>query len=154
MNEARVGRHIVLQGAALILIGLVWGFVVPHTPYPRLALTAHVEFEQNGLLLIALGVILFIFRPSVAPVARIIMLVAAWLVWPMMLTEVANAWWGTNQILTIAAGQAGAVGATPTQELVLKLAHIAAGLGQVVTWALLFMGFARQPSPGLLDGKP
>jgi hydroxylaminobenzene mutase len=154
MNEAQVGRHIVLQGLALILIGLVWGFVVPHTPYPRLALTAHIEFEQNGLLLIALGVILFLFRPPVARVALIIMLAAAWLIWPMLLTEVANAWWGTNQVLTIAARQAGAVGATSMEEMILKLAHIAAGLGQVVTWTLLFVAFARQPRPGLLDGTP
>ena len=153
MNEARVGRQIVLQGVALVLIGLVWGFVVPHAPYPRLALTAHIQFEQNGLLLIALGVILFLFRPKLARVSLGIMVLAAWLIWPMLLTEVANAWWGTNQVLTIAAGQAGAAGATPTEETVLKLAHIAAGLGQVVSWALLFVGFARQPQPGLLDRK-
>ena len=48
----------------LILVGLVWGFVVPHTTSPRLALTAHIQFMVNGLLLMIMGevVVKFITR--------------------------------------------------------------------------------------------
>ena len=57
----------------------------------------------------------------------------------------ANAWWGTTQMLTIAAGQAGATGGVGWQELVVKLTHIAAGLGLVAAWALLVAGFLKKP---------
>ena len=50
----------------------------------------------------------------------------------MALSEVANAWWGTLQPLSIAASQAGATGDEPWHELVLKLTHSGAGLGLVI----------------------
>jgi hypothetical protein len=34
------------------------------------------------------------------------------------------------------------------QELVVKLAHIAAGLGLAVAWALLVIGFWKRPAAG------
>jgi hydroxylaminobenzene mutase len=74
------------------------------------------------------------------------MLLAAWLIWPMALSEVANAWWGTTQMLPIAAAQAGATGGVPWHEAVVKVTHIAAGLGLVVAWALLLIGFLKKPT--------
>lgn len=74
------------------------------------------------------------------------MLIATWLIWPMALSEAANAWWGTSAMLPIAAAQAGASGAAAWQEAVVKLAHIAAGVGLVVAWALLVAGFSRKPA--------
>ncbi len=38
MNIHTRGRQILIHGITLVLVGLIWGFVVPHTPYPRLAL--------------------------------------------------------------------------------------------------------------------
>ena len=76
-----------------------------------------------------------------------IMLLSVWLVWAMALSEAANAWWGTTQMLPIAASQAGATGGEPWQELVMKLTHISAGLGLVVAWALLVVGFVRKAGP-------
>ena len=52
------GKQILIHGLALILAGLVWGFIVPTTPYPRLALGAHVQFETNGMLFVLLAVLL------------------------------------------------------------------------------------------------
>jgi hydroxylaminobenzene mutase len=72
------------------------------------------------------------------------MLLAAWLTWAMALSEVANAWWGTAQILPIAAAQAGATGAAPWQELVVKLTHIGAGLSLIVAWSSLVVGFVKR----------
>jgi len=63
----------------------------------------------------------------------------------MALSEAANAWWGTTQILPIAANQAGALGGAAWQELLVKLTHIAAGLGLVAAWGLLVAGFLRKP---------
>jgi len=70
--------------------------------------------------------------------------ISAWLTWLMALSEVANAWWGTNQMLPIAAKQAGAPGAAPWQELVVKLCHIPAALGLILSLILLIIGFVKQ----------
>jgi hydroxylaminobenzene mutase len=145
MNTQDRSRQILIQGLMLVMAGLIWGFVVPHTPHPRLALVAHVQFVSNGLLVIVMAVLLLKLPHRVGPRSAAVMLLATWLIWPMALSEAANAWWGTTQMLPIAAGQAGATGGTAWQELVVKLAHIAAGLGLVVAWGLLVAGFLKKP---------
>jgi hypothetical protein len=57
------------------------------------------------------------------------MVAAAWLTWVMAMSEVANSWWGTTKMLPIAASQAGATGGMPLQELIVSVAHVAAGDG-------------------------
>lgn len=138
-------RQILLHGLAFVLVGLVWGFCVPMTPFPRLALVAHIQLTGNGLLFIVLAMLLLTVPNRVGTKSVRVMLLAAWLTWVMILSQVANAWWGTNQMLPIAAEQAGATGAEPWQELVVKLAHIAAGIGLLVAWTLLVVGFIRDP---------
>jgi hydroxylaminobenzene mutase len=122
----------------------VWGLVVPNTPYPRLALGAHIQFETNGLLFIVLATLLLALPHRVGRLSVRVMLLAAWLTWAMALSEVANAWWGTKQMLPIAAAQAGATGGAPWQELVVKLTHIGAGLSLMVAWSLLVVGFVKR----------
>ena len=137
-------RQILIHGLMLVLVGLVWGLVVPNTPYPRLALGAHIQFETNGLLFIVLATLLLALPHRVGRLSVRVMLLAAWLTWAMALSEVANAWWGTNQMLPIAAAQAGATGGAPWQELVVKLTHIGAGLSLIVGWSLLVVGFVQR----------
>lgn len=146
MDRQRAGRQIFLQGMALILVGLLWGFVVPHTPFPRLALTAHIQFMVNGLMLMTMGGVVLKFITQVSPRAMVIMVLAASLTWPMLMAECANAWWGTTGILPIAAEQAGATGGQAWQELAMKATHVLAGLALVAAWALLTLSFARQPA--------
>ncbi len=143
MSVGSGGRQILIHGIALVLAGLVWGLVVPATPYPRLALTAHIQFESNGVLFIVLASILLTLPHRVGPTSVRVMVLSAWLTWAMVLSEVANAWWGTNQILPIAASQAGATGGEPWQELIVKLTHVAGALGLIVAWTLLLAGFVR-----------
>ena len=137
-------RQILAHGLMLVMAGLVWGFVVPHTPYPRLALGAHIQFVTNGMLIIIMAVLLRTLPHQVGPKSSGVMLLAAWLIWAMALSEAANAWWGTTQMLPIAAGQAGAAGGAPWQELAGKLTHIVAGAGLVVAWGLLILGFLKR----------
>jgi hydroxylaminobenzene mutase len=139
-------RHILIHGLMLVMVGLLWGFVVPHTPHPRLALGAHIQFVSNGLLIIIMAAMLLKLPHNVRPKSAGVMLLAAWLIWPMALSEAANAWWGTTQMLPIAAGQAGATGGAAWHELVVKLTHIAAGLGLVAAWGLLVAGFLKKPA--------
>ena len=130
-----------IHGMALVLAGLVWGLVVPGTPFPRLALGAHIQFMTNGMLAMLLGVAMLALPHDVGPKSVRVMLVAVWLTWAMAFSEVANAWWGTAHTLPISAGQAGATGGQPWQEGIVTLTHVAAGLGLIVSWVLLLRGF-------------
>src|SRR5438105_4532465 len=111
MDVPKGARQILLHGLALVLAGLVWGFAVPLTPYPRLALGAHIQFVLGGMLLLLLALLLLTLPHRVGPRSVAVMVLAAWLTWPMALSEAANAWWGANQMLPLAAGQASAPGA-------------------------------------------
>jgi (hydroxyamino)benzene mutase len=146
MNTANGARQILIHGMAFILAGLLWGLAVPHTPFPRLAMGAHIQFENSGLLFMAMGVILLMLPHSVGRKSIGVMLFSVCLTWIMALSEVANAWWGTSEMLPIAAHQAGAIGGAPWQEFVVKLAHIGAGLGLIVAWSLLILGFVKTAS--------
>lgn len=146
MSVQSGSRQLLIHGMALVLAGLVWGLAVPNTPYPRLALGAHIQFVTNGMLFVVLATALLALPHSVGIRSVWVMLAAAYLTWSMALSEVANSWWGTNQMLSIAATQAGATGGEPWQELVVNLTHVGAGLGLIVAWLLLVVGFVRHAS--------
>jgi hypothetical protein len=146
MSVRSGSRQLLIHGMVLVLVGLVWGLLVPGTPHPRLALGAHIQFVTNGMLFIVLATALLALPHSVGLKSIWVMVVAAWLTWTMAISEVANSWWGTNQMLSIAASQAGATGGEAWQELVVKLTHIGAGLGLIIAWALLIVGFLKQAS--------
>jgi (hydroxyamino)benzene mutase len=141
------GKQVLIHGLALIFAGLIWGFAPPLTPYPRLALGAHLQFETNGLLFVVLAILLLKLPHRVGVKAVAVMVVSAWLTWLMALSEVANAWWGASRMLPIAAKQAGATGAAPWQELVVQLCHIPAALGLILSLGLLIIGFIRHSEP-------
>jgi hypothetical protein len=142
------GKQILIHGLALVLAGLVWGFAPPLTPYPRLAVGAHIQFETNGLLFVVLGILVLRLPHSAGSGAVRAIVVSAWLTWLMALSEVANAWWGTNQLLPVAATQAGATGGAPWQEFVVKLCHLPAALGLILSFVLLIIGVARHREAG------
>ena len=145
MSTQTASRQILIHGIVLVLAGLVWGIAVPATPYPRLALGAHIQFMVNGMLFTILAIALLALPHAIGPKSVRVMVASAWLTWLMALSEVANSWWGTTQTLAIAASQAGATGAQPWQELVVSVTHVAAGLGLVVAWGLLLVGFLQSP---------
>lgn len=137
------GKWILLHGLALILVGLVFGFAPPLAPYPRLALGAHIQFVTNGMLLVVLAMVLLKVPHRAGPKSVRVMVVSAWLTWFMALSEAANAWWGANQMLPIAAKQAGAPGAAAWQEAVVKLCHLPAALGLILSVTLLIIGIVK-----------
>jgi hydroxylaminobenzene mutase len=141
-------RQILCHGLFLVLFGLVWGFAVPATPHPRLALGAHIQFMTNGMLFLILAIALLSLPHRVGIKSVAVMVVSAWLTWTMALSEVANSWWGTRQVLPIAAAQAGVPGGLPWQELIVTLTHLAAGVGLIIAWSLLIIGVLRRsPEP-------
>src|SRR5271156_5822897 len=102
MSVQNGSRQILIHGMVFVLLGLLWGLVVPGTPHPRLALGAHIQFETNGMLFIVLATALLALPHAVGLKSVWVMIAAAWLTWAMALSEVANVWWGTLQTLPIA----------------------------------------------------
>ena len=141
------GKQILIHGLALVLAGLVLGFAPPLTPYPRLAVGAHIQFETNGLLFVVLGILVLRLPHFAGSGAARAIVVSAWLTWFMAWSEVANAWWGTNQLVPVAARQAGAAGGAPWQELVVKLCHVPAALSLILSFVLLIIGVASHREP-------
>jgi hydroxylaminobenzene mutase len=147
MTIASGGKQTLIHGLALILTGLIWGFAPPLTPYPRLAIGAHIQFETNGLLFLVLGILLLTLPHRVGGKTVRVIVISAWLTWLMALSEAANAWWGASQMLPVAAGQAGATGAAPWQEAAVKLCHIPAALGLILSFLLLIIGLVKYREP-------
>jgi len=131
----------------------VWGLVVADTPHPRLALGAHIQFVSNGILFIVLATVLLALRHSVGPKSLWVMVLAVWLTWAMVLSELANSWWGTTQTMPIAARQADVTGAEPWQELLVRVTHIGAGLALIIVWALLVTGLLKPASSPEADAR-
>ena len=90
----------------MVMVGLLWGVAIPHTPFPRLAMSAHIQFVSGGILLIVMATLLLTLPNNVGPRSTLVMLTAAWLTWLMALSEVGNSFWGTTRMLPIVAGQA------------------------------------------------
>jgi hypothetical protein len=151
MTLERRARQILMHGLMFVLVGLVWGIVVPTTPYPRLALVAHIQLTGNGLLYIAMAVLLLTVPNRVGLKSAWVMLLSAWLTWPMLISQAANAWWGTTQMLPIAGAQAGVSGDEPWQERVLIITHVVAAGGVIIAWLLLVAGFWSGDSASAVD---
>ncbi|MER0203815.1 MAG: hypothetical protein DU480_08170 [Nitrosomonas sp.] len=147
MNVQNRARQILIHGLVLVLAGIIWGLVIPHTPFPRLALSAHIQAVLNGMLFILMAVLLLTLPHKVSARSALIMLIAVCLTWLTVISEIANAWWGTAESLAIAAQQAGASGGSMWQEQFVKLTHIPAIIGLIVAWILLIAGFVKKPDP-------
>lgn len=82
--------------------GLCWGFYVPHTPFPRLALTAHIQCMVEGTMILLSGMLVEkTDHIKLSETQATIVLVGMVGAWPVLLMECANAWWGTSGILPI-----------------------------------------------------
>jgi hypothetical protein len=138
-----VSRSTLRQGAIYMLVGLVWGMVVPATPFPRLALGAHIQLTGTGVMFLVAGLVILHIPIAKGGVLAKVLVAGPWLVWPVVLTEVANSWWGTRTMLPIAASQAGAVGGEAWQESTVTVAHLIGALVLVAYWGTILFGLFR-----------
>ena len=125
------------QGAVYMLVGLVWGFVVPASLFPRLALGAHIQLTAHGVMFLVAGLVMLLLPLPKGGLTEKILIAGPWLTWPVMLTEMANGWWGANKTLPIAAGQAGATGSQPWQENIIAITHLIGGIVLIVYWTVI-----------------
>jgi hypothetical protein len=134
-----------LNGALLMLAGLLVGAAIPAVPYPRLMLAAHsAGFTASGLLSMVAALLLNSSLCSVPPRAASVVIWAHVALWPLSLSEVAAAFWGTTKTLRIAGAEAGATGGAPGQEAIVTICHVLPALALMAAWALLVWGVFRR----------
>jgi (hydroxyamino)benzene mutase len=102
-----VSRSNLRQGAVDVMVGLLWGMAIPAASFPRLALTAHIQLTTNGVMFLVAGLVISHLPIATDGVSARVLMAAPWLTWLVMLSEMANGWWGTRTMLPIAAQQAG-----------------------------------------------
>jgi len=130
-----------LNGALLMLAGLLAGAFIPFVPYPRLMLSAHnAGFTVSGMLSMVAGLLLGSSLCSIPPRAVRAVIWAHVALWPLSLSEVAAAFWGTNKALPLAGAEAGAPGGAPWQEAIVIICHAVPALALMVAWVLLAWG--------------
>ncbi|MBI3769276.1 MAG: hypothetical protein HY271_12420 [Deltaproteobacteria bacterium] len=131
------------NGSLMILAGLLCGFTISAAPYPRLMLTAHIQFLVNGMMSVFAGLIL---RTSLSRVGRRGGMLIVWghvSAWAVCFSEVAAAVWGAKKALPIAGAQAGASGAAPWEESLVVACHMVPALLLIAAWTLLIWGVYR-----------
>ena len=106
------------------------------------------------MLFVVLALVALQVPHRAGPKSVRVMVVSAWLTGFMALPEAANAWWGTNQMLPIAARQAGATGAAAWQEAVVKLCHLPAALGLILSVTLLIIGIVKHRATAESEAAP
>ncbi len=146
----QVSRSNLRQGVAFMLVGLVWGMAIPATSFPPLALGAHIQLTGSGLMFLVAGLVISHLGLGDGRFERRILIAGPWLTWPMVLSEMANAWWGTRKMLQIAGQQAGAPGAAAWQEGLVTVAHLIGAVVVLVYWGTILRGlFARPKFPAV-----
>jgi hypothetical protein len=130
-----------MNGVLLTLAGLLTGAAIPFVPYPRLMLSAHnAGFTVSGMLSMVAAFLLSSSLCSVSPRAGSVVIWAHVALWPLSLSEVAAAFWGTTKALPLAAAEAGAKGGAPWQEAIVIICHALPALALMVAWAFLAWG--------------
>jgi hydroxylaminobenzene mutase len=142
---SQASRSNLRQGALYMLVGLLWGMVIPASTFPRLALGAHIQLTGHGVMFLVAGLVMQHLRLAKSGWSKRILIAGPWLTWPVMMTEMANGWWGARKTLPIAAEQAGATGAEPWQEVILTLSHLVGAVILVVYWGVIVVGLFRVP---------
>lgn len=133
-------RGLMAAGAVLILLGLVTGLAVAAMPFPRLALSSHLEALMNGMVLMILGLAwghLALGRRAEA-VAFWAALYGAFANW--VGTGLSGLWGGTRFLPIAAGGQM----AAPGQALVIDALLVTLALADILALSLVAFGLARR----------
>jgi (hydroxyamino)benzene mutase len=143
-DSSKQSYYLTANGSMLILTGLLCGLTVFGAPYPRLMLTAHIQFLVNGMMSVFAGLLLRTSLSSVGKRSGAVIVFGHFLLWAVCLSEVAGAIWGTKNALPIAAAQAAAAGGAPWQESVVVACHVIPSLALIVAWMLLVWGICTR----------
>jgi hypothetical protein len=136
-HESTIPLSILRSGASLLVAGLTLGFIVPAAAFPRLAVVAHTQLMIEDTMTLVNGLLLQ-SRPFGGVDSPRLVDTMSWLqqqtvrwgvaaIWPVLLSEVANAWWGTRGVLSLAAENANVPAdyAKPWQSWTVDFTHMA-----------------------------
>ncbi|KAL7816707.1 hypothetical protein V8C26DRAFT_400322 [Trichoderma gracile] len=150
---------LIRHGGGLVACGMLFGFLVPLVPYPRLGLTAHIQFGVQGCMVLVTGLILqsdplgrFSGPGEEAPrrMPQLADSLSWWqehaiywgctTIWATMFAEVGNAWWGTRWTLPIVHQAAGLLGrdvAARWMEVLVAATHFPLALPLASVWPII-----------------
>ncbi len=151
---SRVSRSNLRQGAFYMMVRLLWGLVVPASPFPRLALGAHIQLTAHGVMFLVAGLVISQLPIRDDGLPAKILVAGPWLTWLVMLTEMANGWWGTAKMLPIAANQAGATGAGGWQENAVTFSHLIGAIVLITYWAVILIEMFRTTATSPASSVP
>ena len=100
MSQSAIALGLLKSGSLLLTVAFSWGIVIPATPFPRIALSNHLNMIQHGVLSIAAGLILY--QKGLVELSEWQVLLVGFshfYLWPLNVVSICNAWWGTNKTL-------------------------------------------------------
>jgi (hydroxyamino)benzene mutase len=102
MSQSVIAASLLKSGSLFLASGFLWGVFIPQTPYPRIALSLHMNMIQHGLLSIAAGYILAEHGlVKLSPWQVWMVSIPHFYLWAIDILMLCNTWWGTNKALTI-----------------------------------------------------
>ena len=91
---------LIKSGALQLTAAFIWGPFLPNTPYPRIALSSHLNLIQEGLLAIAAGLITRDSELVKLTNGQLNFIIWAHLgLWGIDFVSMCNSFWGTNKTL-------------------------------------------------------
>jgi (hydroxyamino)benzene mutase len=102
MSQSAMSVGLLKSGSLLLASAFTWGIFIPATPFPRIALSNHMNMIQHGFLSIGCGLILY--QEGLIDLSEW----QVWLVglshfylWLLDFVSICNAWWGTSKTLQL-----------------------------------------------------
>src|SRR5512146_753793 len=138
----RNGHRLLQAGAALFLLGLLLGLLVPRFALPRLGLSAHLLGIMQGVFLLVLGLLWprLSFTPLLSRIACVLAIYGCLAAWT---ANVCGAVWGAGgSMMPLAAG--GAIGSA-FQEGIIKVLLRSGAVALVATAVLVLWGLRSLP---------
>ncbi|KAK9235623.1 hypothetical protein V1525DRAFT_409464 [Lipomyces kononenkoae] len=143
--QAVTALSLLRSGVSLQLFGLIWGYTVALTPFPKLALTAHIQSMTQGSMILGVGLLLR--QSNLLKLSPLELTITWWgfaLAWPAVIVQCFNAFWGTNRLLKITAASAGANGAKAWQEETVFLTLMLSGLVLIGSFTVILLALFRE----------
>jgi hypothetical protein len=100
MESYDLSSILVKSGSAQLTVAFVWGLVIASAPFPRIALSTHLNLIQEGLMAIAAGLITR--DPTLCQLEKWQLTFIVWShlgMWFLDAASACNAFWGTNKFL-------------------------------------------------------
>lgn len=93
--------NLIKSGALLVSTSLVWGLAISNSRYPRIALSAHLNLLQHGILTLAAGLLLKTELVTLEGWQINMVVIPHYLIWYVDFINICNSWWGTNRMLKL-----------------------------------------------------